>query len=137
MATLRLPAEWEPQSAVLLAWPHGLGDWADQLDSIRTEYSAFIQTLLELQPLVLLVHPADADELPGFQGPHDLHPIVVDFDDTWCRDYGPISLLGADRRARALDFIFNGWGGKYDARNDNAVNRTLLAQAVFSSFARE
>ena len=34
---LRFPAEWEPQSAVLIAWPHADTDWADGLaDVVRT-----------------------------------------------------------------------------------------------------
>ena len=28
-AATRFPAEWEPQSAILLAWPHAGTDWAD------------------------------------------------------------------------------------------------------------
>ena len=27
----RFPAEWEPQSAVLIAWPHADTDWAERL----------------------------------------------------------------------------------------------------------
>ena len=30
-ASLRFPAEWEPQSAVLIAWPHAGTDWAARL----------------------------------------------------------------------------------------------------------
>ena len=32
---LRFPAEWEPQSAVLMAWPHAGTDWADRLDAVQ------------------------------------------------------------------------------------------------------
>ena len=32
---LRLPAEWEPVDAVLMAWPHGNTDWAYMLDEVR------------------------------------------------------------------------------------------------------
>jgi agmatine/peptidylarginine deiminase len=32
--TLRLPAEWEPQSSVLIAWPHAGTDWADRLTDV-------------------------------------------------------------------------------------------------------
>ncbi|MGH8184807.1 MAG: agmatine deiminase family protein, partial [Rhodanobacteraceae bacterium] len=32
---LRLPAEWEPQAAVLLAWPHSGTDWAARLDAVE------------------------------------------------------------------------------------------------------
>ena len=31
----RLPAEWEPADAVLLAWPNADTDWAYMLDDVR------------------------------------------------------------------------------------------------------
>ncbi|MEP6880456.1 MAG: agmatine deiminase family protein, partial [Dokdonella sp.] len=31
---MRLPAEWEPQSAILVAWPHAGTDWSDRLESV-------------------------------------------------------------------------------------------------------
>jgi agmatine/peptidylarginine deiminase len=34
-ATPRFPAEWEAQSAVLIAWPHAGTDWADRLDQVE------------------------------------------------------------------------------------------------------
>ena len=35
----RLPAEWEEQDAVLLAWPHAATDWADTLDTVAPVFS--------------------------------------------------------------------------------------------------
>ena len=32
---LRFPAEWEPQSAVLIAWPHAGTDWAQRLGEVE------------------------------------------------------------------------------------------------------
>jgi agmatine/peptidylarginine deiminase len=32
---LRLPAEWEQQQAVLLAWPHKETDWAYMLNEVE------------------------------------------------------------------------------------------------------
>lgn len=34
----RLPAEWQRQDAVLIAWPHELTDWAPMLDEVRRCY---------------------------------------------------------------------------------------------------
>ncbi|HJV34612.1 agmatine deiminase family protein, partial [Geomonas sp.] len=30
----RLPAEWEPQDGVLLAWPHEESDWRPYLEAV-------------------------------------------------------------------------------------------------------
>ena len=122
----RLPAEWEPQSATLLAWPPPRSDWADLLPGIRQEYVELIRAITRQQPVVLLGAPVDDSaqhqlgDLPG------LFMLEIACDDTWCRDYGPITLINNKRRL-ALDFHFNGWGGKYPAARDNRAN-TLLAR---------
>ena len=33
---VRFPAEWEPQAAILIAWPHAGTDWADVWFQRRT-----------------------------------------------------------------------------------------------------
>ena len=35
---LRLPAEWEPQAGVVIAWPHAGTDWAARLPRIEKAY---------------------------------------------------------------------------------------------------
>lgn len=125
----RLPAEWETQSATLLAWPAANSDWRDNLEAIRAEYRALIDAILTFQPIVLL-HPAGEsgpDELPERS---DLHRLPMHYNDTWCRDYGPVTLVFSGDRL-ALDFHFNGWGGKYPASLDNRVNTHLARHDLF------
>lgn len=128
--TFRLPAEWERQSAMLLAWPHEDTDWADRLDAVRHEYRALIEAIGEHQTVVVLVFPGErsVDMLPGNR--HNVHLIEVPFNDTWCRDYGPVTLVSSGRRL-ALDFHFNGWGGKHPAELDNRVNTLLARNELF------
>lgn len=125
----RLPAEWETQSATLLAWPSAGSHWHKKLDAIRDEYRALIDAILAFQPVVLLVPdgeptPEDLPERP------DLHRLTMRYNDTWCRDYGPVTLVFSGYRL-ALDFYFNGWGGKYPASLDNRVNAHLSRHDLF------
>ena len=48
--------------------------------------------------------------------------------DTWARDHGFISLVDDQGHRRLLDFCFNGWGEKFPADLDNAINRKLYDQ---------
>ena len=48
--------------------------------------------------------------------------------DTWARDHGFISLVDDQGHRRLLDFCFNGWGEKFPADLDNAINRQLYDQ---------
>jgi len=45
--------------------------------------------------------------------------------DTWARDHGFITLTDDEGHHRLLDFCFNGWGEKFPADLDNAINRRL------------
>ena len=55
--------------------------------------------------------------------------------DTWARDHGFISLIDDQGHRRLLDFCFNGWGEKFTADLDNALNRRLFdAQALAGDY---
>ncbi len=56
--------------------------------------------------------------------------IETDFNDTWTRDYGALS-LETENGMKLLDFQFNGWGGKFKADLDNKVNKTLHKKGYF------
>jgi len=127
----RLPAEWEAQDALLLAWPAAGGDWSGVLDAVRETYHRMIDAVLEHQPVVLLVPADDGGSAPPARA--GLEPVPMRYNDTWCRDFGPVTLCSAGRRL-ALDFHFNGWGGKHEARLDNRVNARLAALPRFGDF---
>ncbi len=50
--------------------------------------------------------------------------IEAPYDDTWLRDSGPITLREGDG-FRLLDFRFTGWGGKFDASQDDLLVERL------------
>lgn len=112
----RLPAEWEPQDAVLLAWPHEETDWAPVLKKAQATFREIIRAIDRFQP-VILIRP-DSYDLPT--------------DDTWARDFGPLT-IEENGKPVLLDFTFNGWGGKFPAGKDNAVTRGLHDQGLFGS----
>ena len=136
MNTPRLPAEWEAQSGVLLAWPHAASDWADMLEqvepcvaAIATEISRFERVLIVAQDA-----PHVLDRLAAAGAALERVCIVgLPTNDTWARDFGPITVL-RDGRPELLDFGFNGWGLKYAADQDNQVSRRLHALGDLGSY---
>ncbi|MBO7109993.1 MAG: agmatine deiminase family protein [Prevotella sp.] len=120
----RLPAEWEPQSGVQLTWPHAKTDWAPMLSEVTKTYEEMAREIRRREPLLIVGPPSD---------------------DTWARDHGFITLLSVESsefsdntsndktnvtqhltfNAQLLDFCFNGWGEKFPAQQDNAINRRL------------
>lgn len=135
LSEYRLPAEWEPQRATLLAWPPQHSDWEPRLEAIRDEYRELILAVLEFQPVWLLVQQNEAPP-SGLPEHPDLLLIPAAYDDTWCRDYGPLLFNGPGGQ-RALDFRFDGWGGKFAAAQDDAINHFLHRYGPLQSLPRQ
>ena len=102
-----MPAEWEPQWGVQLTWPHAQTDWAPMLSEITTTYEEMAREIAKREHLLVVK-----------QGEYETN-------DTWARDHGFITLVDDEGHARLLDFRFNGWGEKFPAELDNALNRQL------------
>ena len=141
--SLRLPAEWEPQSAVLIAWPHAGTDWADRLASVETTYVALAAAVTRFQRLIIVVSDAElhAHVQTQLQGAGvDLSRVrfvELPYDDTWLRDSGPITLQGGDKGFQLTDFRFTGWGGKFGAEQDDALVAGLVDAGVFGQAAHK
>ena len=67
-----MPAEWEPQSAVQLTWPHEATDWAPILPEITAVYEEMAREIKKREPLIIV------DDIPH--------------NDTWARDHGFITV---------------------------------------------
>lgn len=122
--------EWEAVEAVMLAWPHASTDWQPWLKQIQRDYvelAAAIST--SATPLILCQDAAHESEIRAQLGQRCQRAprfVRVPYNDTWCRDYGPVSVR-REGQLTLLDFQFNGWGDKYDAALDNGINQQLAA----------
>ena len=126
-----LPAEWHPQSAVQLTWPHPATDWQADLDEVVACFQQIAYEIASRQPLLVVCHDADAVRPQLTHCPPDR----VDFyeiatNDTWARDHGGITVLGGSQPV-LLDFQFNGWGMKFPANLDNQITQQLYEQGAF------
>jgi agmatine/peptidylarginine deiminase len=144
MTRWRLPAEWEAQDGVIVAWPHAGTDWADNLADVEHTYEALVAAIARFERVVVIVadeaierHARARVRRAGV--PDDRVQFVrVPYDDTWLRDSGPITLVDADdarKQFRLLDFRFTGWGGKFEASRDDALIGQLHAHGVFANAA--
>jgi agmatine/peptidylarginine deiminase len=133
---LRLPAEWEPQAGVVIAWPHAGTDWAARLPRIEKAYVGLAAAIARFEPLLVCVADAalrsHVSALLGAAGVDAarLRFVEVGYDDTWLRDSGPLTLLGTDG-FQLLDFRFTGWGGKFEGSRDDALVASLIQRGVF------
>ena len=108
----RLPAEWEEQDAVLLAWPDKETDWEPILDEVQGTYTQIVLAITRFEDVIVAARSprAVAEGLAAAGIPADrTHIWQVDLNDTWTRDFGPITVLDAGK-CLLMDFTFNGWG---------------------------
>ncbi|WP_448098269.1 agmatine deiminase family protein [Luteibacter yeojuensis] len=136
-SSYRLPAEWEPQAGVLIAWPHAGTDWADRLDGVETTYIALATAVTRFEPLHIVVADAALRErarLAIEKAGADMsrvHFVELPYDDTWLRDSGPITLTGP-KGVLLNDYRFTGWGGKFGAERDDALIAGLLERSILA-----
>ncbi|MEE7546162.1 agmatine deiminase family protein [Xanthomonas sp. Kuri4-1] len=135
---VRFPAEWEPQSAVLIAWPHADTDWAERLAEVEETYIALVAAITRFEPAVVCVADedlqiyAEARLRSARVAMERVRFVVAPYNDTWLRDSGPITLRREPGGFRLLDFRFTGWGGKFEASLDDQLIGALQAAGVFA-----
>lgn len=140
--TRRLPAEWEPQSAVLLTFPHEQSDWAPILKIVEPIFIEIASRIAAHQTVWVncqsITHEKQlkskfvAAQIP-LSAVRFFH---MKTEDTWARDHGPITVW-ENGVLKTLDFQFNGWGGKYVAKLDNQINTQLHQQGAFGNGSYE
>lgn len=129
----RMPAEWEPQSMVQLTWPHKDTDWAPILEEITETYVQMARELAKREHLLIVV-PSRNDLPQEILTLENTTIFECPTNDTWARDHGFITLEGLKEKEQVLlDFQFNGWGKKFKADKDNAINQQLWESGILSS----
>ncbi|MGB3464275.1 MAG: agmatine deiminase family protein, partial [Cyclobacteriaceae bacterium] len=124
--------EWYSQKGILMAWPHDATDWTEDLEATEACYSTIIAAITDHEEVYLLCHDAEnvsrkLKDLPHFDR---IIFLPADYNDTWTRDFGPIAVSNKDGDVSFLDFGFNGWGKKFEAGKDNALNKLLAAKKI-------
>lgn len=131
------PAEWHPQSAVQLTWPHEDTDWAPMLDEVSACFAAIAQAIACRENLLIVCR--DEARVRRALG-HEIDYSRIRFrtlptNDTWARDHGGISVF-REGVPTVYDFVFNGWGMKFPADRDNLITRRLFECDTFAPEVR-
>jgi agmatine/peptidylarginine deiminase len=128
---VRFPAEWEKQSFLQLTFPHQNSDWEYLLEEVTACFVEIIETTARFQP-VLVVCDDVVRVKSCFRSTQNICFAEVKSNDTWARDHGGITVF-EDGKAVVHDYIFNGWGNKFDARLDNQITQKLFEKDVFQN----
>ncbi len=131
-----LPAEWAPQSAIMLTWPHPGTDWHPHLDQVEAVFVAITKQVAARQNVIISanskVHRQQIlAQLTAAAVKLDRVKLyIIESNDSWVRDHGPITII-QDGKPLLLDFTFNAWGNKFSAELDNQITTKLHAAGAF------
>ncbi len=126
---IRLPAEWEEQSFLQLTFPHANSDWNYLLEEVSDCFVQIIQAASRFQD-VLVVCDNEERVKSFFGSTKNIFFTQAESNDTWARDHGGIAVIDGGK-AVIQDYIFNGWGNKFDARLDNQITLKLFQNGIF------
>ena len=140
---LRMPAEWERQQAIWLAWPWNVETWVENLAQAQNEFIELALAISRDQTVFVCGHESTRDDFVkqlktrGESNNANIQFKLVPTNDAWIRDYGPTFVRAAqpdrlqqqldvayesqtrivlgtgDSNLVAIDWRYNAWGGKY------------------------
>ena len=124
MIKCNFPTEWTKQDAILLAFPHKDTDWAYDLKGALTPFVRIASSIAYNQPVIIICDDIENTKRL-FCDIKNITFVKLPTNDTWIRDFGPISIY-VDGKRKFLDFTFNAWGDKFESKLDNAVTKELV-----------
>jgi agmatine deiminase len=138
-----MPAEWSEHKATWLSWPHNQETWPESLEQVQDVWIQVINALSRHEQVNLLVNDSATQQKVSrrlnAQGAATEHVSILQIPtvDVWMRDYGPTFVCRetAPDPLAMNDWIFNGWGGKYqDYEADDRVAREIAARLKIPVF---
>lgn len=129
---LFFPAEWHRQEMVQLTWPHENTDWSYMLEEVEACFVELAKAISARERLLIVAPDTEKvynrlKDNKATMG--NITMFKCETNDTWARDHGFITLLG-DNVPHYVDFCFNGWGRKFEASLDNAINGKLYDAGI-------
>lgn len=139
----RMPPEWGPHQATLMAWPTRTREafWGGVFERAKEDYAAIARALTAFEPVIMVCNPGEANEVRDRCGAV-VEAIEIPIDDSWMRDSGPIFVSDQRGQVAMVHFRFNSWGGKYrpwdrDAAAPKAIAAHLGVRRYAAPFVLE
>jgi agmatine deiminase len=140
----RMPAEWEPQSAVWLSWPHKRASWPRRFRPIPYVFAEIVRQISRREEVRINCAAAlqpRAKRLCAAAGADMSRVVFFDHptNDAWCRDHGPIFVKN-DRTGElaVTDWAYNAWGDKYPPYDlDNRIPPSIARKLRLRRFVND
>lgn len=131
------PAEFAPQVAIWLSWPHKEDSWPGKIHTIYKPYAAFIKEIARGQYVnINVANTLMEDFARTILDQEGVDMRYIQFyhfptNDAWCRDHGPAFLINPHTKQKAIvDWAYNAWGNKYPPYDLDDVVPSLIGEKL-------
>jgi agmatine deiminase len=139
-----MPAEWEPQEAIWLSWPHKRDSWPGQFRPIPHTFSRIVAHISRFEIVRINAAAALHERAKKLCASAGANMARVEFydhptNDAWCRDHGPIFVKHDPSGEVAItDWRYNAWGDKYPPYDlDNEIPPSIAAKLKLRRFEND
>lgn len=124
----RMPPEWGPHQAALMAWPTRTREafWGPVFEQAKEDYASVARAIAAFEPVIMACNPGEDREVRDRCGA-GVEPLEIPIDDSWMRDNGPIFVTDQRGNVAMVHFRFNAWGGKYPPWDRDAAAPKAIA----------
>lgn len=139
--TITLLPEWAPQYATLLVWPHSGTDWKPYLERVHRTYLELTEIIAAHQKVMIVCRDTALKDTIFSELSQNAQTqcefYCLPYNDTWVRDFGPITVRDSNGQLILTDFNFDGWGAKFASDSDNQITTRLIEQHAFPERAHQ
>lgn len=135
-----MPAEWHPHAACWMAWAACAETFSkaplaqgEAYFEAKNCYGRIAQAISRFEPVFMLANKSDMVEAQKLCGPQ-VKIIEAEIDDGWLRDTGPTFVINKSGGIAGINWIFNGWGGRYPSDKDNNIAGKVISQLGIRQF---
>lgn len=139
----RMPAEWEPQAAVWLSWPHNRATWPGLFRGIPAAFATYVAAITRFEKVRINCAVEFQPRARRYCEKANADMTMVTFydhptNDAWCRDHGPIFVKHRKTGEVAVtDWMHNAWGGKYPPYDlDNEIPPSIARALKMRRFEK-
>lgn len=126
---MKMPAEWRPQAATWVSWPHNEETWPKNLAKAQTEFVAFVIAIAGVQPVKVLVAGEAATQASKWLSAiQNVELVSIPTNDAWARDYAPTFVHDETNQLVAINWEYNAWGGKYPPFDQDRLVATRVGE---------
>lgn len=109
----RMPGEFERHLGTWMVWPERPDNWRLGAKPAQDAFVAVASAIADAEPVTMAV---SARQFANCRSrlPDQVRVVEMSNDDSWMRDIGPTFVVDGRGGMRAVDWVFNAWGGLVD-----------------------